>query len=231
MWAPRSEAAHTRGLFPALTANLNVRWCSLQLKIEVGNAIFRHDPRFKGRFLLVGGERAEESKPRERQSPVEENNATALTKGRDVTKWRAIHSWAEEEVWAIIKRWGIVPHPGYRLGFGRLSCMTCIFGDKNQWATIREGAPAFFARIAAAEAGTAMTIRAKKRQKNLQVFYEQITVGDFADQGCSFAPKGAEGRALWKLALAERYDEDVVTSPRRWQLPPGAFKKGGGPPT
>ncbi len=50
----------------------------------------------------------------------------------------------ERDVWALLKRYGIVPAPAYRLGWSRLSCIACIFGGADQWATLRHIAPTMF---------------------------------------------------------------------------------------
>ena len=57
---------------------------------------------------------------------------------------RAIHLAALDrvaEVWEIIKRYRVIPHPAYRLGWGRVSCWDCIFGTSNQWASLQAIAP------------------------------------------------------------------------------------------
>jgi 3'-phosphoadenosine 5'-phosphosulfate sulfotransferase (PAPS reductase)/FAD synthetase len=248
---------NTRGMFPAATANLKFRWCSSQLKIEVGRAIFRHDPRFaRGRFLYISGQRAEESISRAKQAPVEIDPTT--TQHRYVLRWKPVFTWDEAKVWDIIERWRVRPHPGYRLGFSRLSCMTCIFADANQWATVRHMAPAFFDRVSRREAMAPRAIKALKRQKTTggvietykalnkklgkmttrrrriggtkRVFYIDVPISEQADKGCSFLPKTPGTMALVKKALSVKYKEDLILGPREtWQLPLGAFKKQGGP--
>jgi 3'-phosphoadenosine 5'-phosphosulfate sulfotransferase (PAPS reductase)/FAD synthetase len=236
---------------------LKFRWCSSELKIEVGRKVFRHDPRFaRGRFLYISGERAEESDNRAKQLPVERDKVS--TQQRHVLRWRAVHDWDEQAVWDIIERWRVRPHPGYRLGFSRLSCMTCIFGNADQWATVRHMAPAFFDRVARREAQAPRAIKALKRQKTTggvikpyqawneklgkmtirrpriggitKVWYIDVPVTEQADQGCSFLPKTPGVEALVKKALSVKYKEDVILGRREvWRLPQGAFKKQGGP--
>ena len=127
-----------------------------------------------------------------------------------------------ERVWEIIKRHEIRPHPGYYLGWGRLSCMLCIFGDKDQWASARELDLKAFNRVAKYEKLFDMTI-----DRNL-------TVTEMADRGTSFLGKGDKGlayKAYKKVALSTSCPPEylMVRPGMPWILPAGAFKKAGGP--
>ena len=56
---------NTREKFPQVSANLQVRWCSSSLKIDVCNIAINNDPRFRGKkILIVTGERRQESTAR-----------------------------------------------------------------------------------------------------------------------------------------------------------------------
>ena len=202
----------TRRLFPQKTANLSTRWCSAYLKIDVAKKVFANDPAFKhGTFLLITGERREESPARAMYAEVERHSTT--TKNRRVDQWRSIIDWTETEVWAIIERHRIVAHPAYRIHFGRVSCMFCIFGDVDQWATLRDLDPERFEKIAQYEDEFGKTIDRK------------FSIRDLADKGTSQVPfMDEETKAL---ALSKTYDESVRTND--WQMPVGAFKKTGGP--
>lgn len=202
----------TRLKFPQVAASLSARWCSAYLKIDVGDKVFCNDPRFaEGTFLVVTGERGEESPNRARYAQIQEDRAAS--KRRRIFQWRPVLRWTEREVWSIIERWKILPHPGYRLGWGRLSCMTCIFGSPDQWAAVLQIAPAQFERIAALEVQFGRTIR------------RSDSVRAAAAKGTSFVPPGMEW--LVRIALSEDYTEEVVVTD--WQLPAGAFRKDGGP--
>lgn len=207
--------AGTRLKFPQVSANLSVRWCSSYLKIDVGRRVFSNDPRFhEGKYLFVTGERREESSARAKYAEIEEHASS--NSRRRVDQWRAVIDWKEKEVWAIIERHRIRPHPAYELGWGRVSCALCIFGDKNQWRSARELMPDRFARVSNYEKQFKVTIQ---REKSIE---------ELADQGESFLP---EDRGLWSLATKEDYPEDLVlVAPgEEWKLPAGAFKRGGGP--
>ncbi len=206
--------AGTRLKFPQVSADLSVRWCSPYLKIDVGRRVFSNDPRFEhGNFLLVTGERREESPARAKYKEIEEHPSTNLR--RRVEQWRSVINWKEADVWEIMKRHRIRPHPAYELGWGRVSCALCIFGDKDQWASSKELLPDRFARISSYEDRFGVTIR------------KGASIEQLADEGKSFVPAD---EALRRLALSEDYPLDqVLVSEGQWKMPAGAFKRGGGP--
>ena len=65
----------------------------------------------------------------------------------------------EAEVWKMLRRLGIVSTPAYRLGRSRLSCIACIFGNPDQWASMRHLAPDWFERIDTYEDGFGRSIQ------------------------------------------------------------------------
>ena len=148
----------TKLAFPPPVGSLQQRWCSSALKIEVGSKIVHNDPRLQqGTFCVVTGIRAEESAQRAKQDALEVESAMSRSvrpqdirgkqRKRTVWTWLAVHDWPEADVWKIMKKYGVNPHPAYHVGFGRVSCMTCIFADRDQWATIKELNPKRFNRI------------------------------------------------------------------------------------
>jgi 3'-phosphoadenosine 5'-phosphosulfate sulfotransferase (PAPS reductase)/FAD synthetase len=208
----------TRLKFPQVSPDLSVRWCSAYLKIDVLSALIRNEDRFlTGKTLVLTGERAEESAARAKYNefePDRTDNRDGPRVQRHVDRWRPVLHWSETEVWAIIKRHGIVPHPAYQLGWSRLSCMTCIFGSANQWATIRAIFPARFAAIAEREAQFGVTIK------------RSFTVHQTADCGTPYAAALANP-ALVKLAESETWEGPILTN--EWQMPAGAFGENAGP--
>jgi 3'-phosphoadenosine 5'-phosphosulfate sulfotransferase (PAPS reductase)/FAD synthetase len=142
----RPDDRGTRLRFPQTVADLSVRWCSAYLKIDVAKRIINNDPRLKtGIYCLVTGERAQESASRSNYAELEEHTNT---RAHLVYQWRPVHKWVEEDVWSILKRYRINPHPAYKLGFGRVSCMTCIFANPAQWATVHALNPKQLGRVA-----------------------------------------------------------------------------------
>lgn len=206
----------TRLQFPQVSAGLSVRWCSAYLKIDVCKRAINNDPRFdNARILLVTGERREESTARSKYEEVTKHPSN--NNKRRVDQWRAVIDWTESQVWDAFRRWRIIPHPAYRIGFSRVSCMTCIFANKDQWATIRYLSELRFRRIADCEKQFGKTIK------------KGLTVIQQADEGQVFA--AAKDQAMANLALSNRYPLGVVFTPdgQEWILPAGAFKSQGGP--
>lgn len=140
MGGERSKA-NTRRRFPQVSADLRVRWCSSSLKIEPGDRLLCNDTRFmNSRTLVVTGERAEESPGRARYSTFEPHRKDLRhnrSKARHIDHWRPVHAWSEERVWKTLERHRIHPHACYYAGINRASCMKCIFGNDQQWATIK----------------------------------------------------------------------------------------------
>ena len=84
----------TRGLFPQVTANLRLRWCSSVCKIDVMDALIRGQDRFgQGRTLVITGERAEESPNRARYAAFGRHRTHCAS--RHVDHWRPVHDWPE----------------------------------------------------------------------------------------------------------------------------------------
>ena len=206
----------TRRKFPQVSADLSVRWCSAYLKIDVCTRAINNDPDLKDKkILIVTGERREESINRSRYPEVETHRSS--NKRRTVHQWRVVIDWSEERVWNTVARYKINPHPCYHLGFGRCSCMSCIFGDKDQWASIRELDPKRFAEIFDYERKFGCTIK------------RNGSVADQADKGVVFE-QIVEQRDQVYRALHDAYpvDEVVVDD---WKLPAGAGRASacGGP--
>lgn len=205
----------TRRLFPQVTANLQTRWCSAYLKIDVAARVFCNDPAFKtGKFLIVTGERREESSARAQYAELEAHRATNKT--RRVDQWRAVIDWTEAEVWARIAEARIEVHPAYQLGWGRVSCRACIFGQKDQWASLKALAPDTFEEIAGYEAEFGKTIARSK------------SVREMAAEGTSHLPDNDE---LIATSGGTYYTASMARTPDgvAWEMPAGAFKSCGGP--
>lgn len=204
----------TRRRFPSLTSDLRTRWCSPVAKIDVMAAAIANQSRFIGqRILVITGERAQESAARSKYATLEphRNHSPGPRARRHVDHWRPIHGWTEEQVWAIMERHGIRPHPCYELGWGRASCLSCIFGSKNQWASIRLIAPERFAELAALEVEFGHTLR------------KGVTLHELADMGTPYDMDPD----IVRLALSDHYDVPIIMNP--WKLPKGAYGESAGP--
>lgn len=204
----------TRRRFPALAADLRTRWCSSIAKIDVMAAAIANQDRFRGsRILVVTGERAQESSARSRYATLEPHRSHAPGKiaRRHVDHWRPIHGWNEERVWDIMRRHSVAAHPCYHLGWGRASCQTCIFGSKDQWASIRLISPERFAMLEDLERDFGHTLR------------KGVTLGELADMGTPYEMD----QAMVEIALSATYDGPIIVDP--WILPKGAYGESAGP--
>lgn len=246
---PNGEVVHTGGKGdpktrlsmppkgPVQKGGRTWRWCSVVAKIDIGRSHLNNRVDLRGkRTLVVSGERAEESDAREHypmrefealwDSKAEKWKGRHGARSRYVERWRPIHRWCEIDVWATIYRWRIRPHPAYRLGFGRLSCMTCIFGSEEMWSTIRSIDPKRWGTFVKTEqkltkAGVGIaTIHydsKKKRGRPLPVF-----VGEAEPFRAVM-----EQPRLVGIALDHVWRESPIEDP--WKLPAGAFGEDAGP--
>lgn len=209
---------NTRRRFPQVSADLSVRWCSAYCKIDVARVAINNQDRFLGkRVLVITGERAQESTARARYKVFEPHRCDlrdGLKHRRHVDHARPIHGWGEQAVWDIISRHRVAPHPAYDAGFGRVSCMTCIFMSKDQAATILAHAPERMERIAAYEAEFGCTIQRG------QGILERARAGQ------RYPAASAE---RMRRCLTPAFDEPVILAEGEWQLPAGAFGESAGP--
>ncbi len=203
----------TRRLFPQVTADLSKRWCSPALKIDVASIAINNEPAFKcKRLLFLSGERRQESAARSRYAETERHRTH--TKSRHVDHWRMVIDWTEGQVWDIMREFGVMPHPAYRLSWGRVSCLACVFGQADQWASVRLIAPDLFDRIARYERDFGRTIHRGK------------SIADLANRGTPYPQ--CYDQELVALAMGRDYPADAILT-AKWTLPPGAFKHCAGP--
>jgi 3'-phosphoadenosine 5'-phosphosulfate sulfotransferase (PAPS reductase)/FAD synthetase len=208
---------NTRLKFPQVSADLSVRWCSAYLKIDVATAAISNQARFNNkRTLVITGERAEESVARSRYKVFEPDRADLRfgKKKRLVDHWRPVHKWTEKQVWDIIERHNVRPHPAYMLGWSRLSCMKCIFGSHNQWATIHEIDPEGLKKLADYEKQFGVTI------------HRRLSIYDRVFIGVPY-PDNLRGYGILKQALSRKFRWSIFVTP--WLLPSGAFGESAGP--
>ena len=197
---------NTRLKFPQVSGNLSVRWCSAYLKIGVCSKAIANQERFTGkRTLVLSGERAQESPQRAKYNQFEPDKTNCQK--RHVDRFRPVHQWTEQQVWEIIQRHKVNPHPAYHLGWGRLSCMSCIFGSANQWASIKTIAPEHFEAIATYEEQFNCTIQRSE------------SVRQMAARGIPYA--GTANLQTVGQALSTEFNQQVFIED--WKLPSGAY--------
>lgn len=210
--------AGTRMQFPQVSANLQTRWCSSYLKIDVMAIAIRNQDRFNSsRTLVVTGERAQESAHRATYAVFEPHRTDKRESdrlGRHVDHWRPVHDWLEQEVWAIIQEYRIRVHPAYYLGFSRVSCQMCIFGNRHIWATNNLIDPEGVERIAQYEERFGKTIHRKESVRDMVSRGKPMIQGSDQDL---------------QDAVAEVYTRPIFME--RWVLPAGAFTGGSCGPT
>jgi hypothetical protein len=203
----------TRRLFPQVTADLRQRWCSPSLKIDVAATAITNEPAFRGkRLLFLSGERRQESAARSRYAEMDRHRTH--TKSRHVDHWRVVIDWNEQQVWDILRDFRVMPHPAYHLSWGRVSCLACIFGGADQWASVRLIAPDVFDRITQYERDFGKTI------------HRGQSVVELADRGTPYPE--CHDRGLVALAMGRDYPAHLALTDS-WRLPPGAFRHCGGP--
>jgi 3'-phosphoadenosine 5'-phosphosulfate sulfotransferase (PAPS reductase)/FAD synthetase len=190
--------------FPAKVADLRTRWCSSALKIDVSRMALANQPRFLGKtIVMVTGERRTESTARSKYQQTQ--YYCQPNTRRTVYQHRPVINWSTTQIWQAIAKYRIAPHPAYLLGWGRTSCLGCIFGSANQWATIRRDFPDQFKAISDLEIELGHTIDNKK------------SIIQMADMGTPYPHNPIA------IALA---NSNIWNSPiflDNWQLPPGAF--------
>jgi 3'-phosphoadenosine 5'-phosphosulfate sulfotransferase (PAPS reductase)/FAD synthetase len=207
---------NTRRRFPAVSADLNVRWCSWIAKISVMLKGINHSERYRDSNLVIcTGERRLESTARSNYREMELYRGASNT--RRAIQWRPIIDKSEEQVWGIIKEERVQPHPCYELGWNRCSCQLCIFSDADTWASLQEIVPKKVKRISEIEQDLQFTLYAdKEKGRNVMKDVYKARV----ERGTSFVEEGARKRWLDE-ALGE-FESPVIVD--KWHLPAGAFK-------
>ncbi len=154
-----------RRRFPALTADLRIRWCSGFLKIDVARTLLaRSVAEGSKKILVISGERAAESAPRARYHRGQDTEGSSGR--RQIHQLRLVYDHSDAEVWDELrlafpgKNYGIQPHPAYELGWSRCSCAGCIFSSGEDLARLRQALPRQFARLAEAERELAASLEA-----------------------------------------------------------------------
>lgn len=216
----RRSKPSTRLKFPQVSANLQTRWCSSALKIDVGRRALNNQDRLLNlKTLVLSGERREESPNRARYNQFEIHSSDCRNgrKGRYVDSWRPVLHWEEERVWDALKRHGVIAPVPYRLGWGRSSCMKCIFNGPDIWATLNEYYPGSLEQIADYEKKFDTTINRNK-----------IPILDVAAKG---NPMLIDDRDAFEQSLKKEYTLPIIDKASSWKLPKGAFDRSGCGPT
>lgn len=185
-------------------------WCSGALKTQVQSSVTANLEKAKAniKILVVSGERRGESNCRSKLNEMELHRTFAYKKARRlVHQWRPVIDHSERDIWEIIKRHKVTPHPCYRAGWNRCSCMMCIFSLPKHWAGIREIFPEEVEAVKHDEEILGFTLDNKK---DLETY-----IGDA--ESCVYWDQEAIEEIKTGFFPGERvYTED-------WKFPAGAF--------
>ena len=198
----------TRRKFPQVSMNLQTRWC-IYLKISALDSWIKNDPQFLfGKTLIITGERAEESSGRAKYKtfePHRSDNRFGVRVKRHVDHWRPVHAWPKTKVWETIQRYRIQPFVAYFLGWPRSSCIACIFGRGDQWASVKIVVPQQFAKISKYETEFGVTIH---RTQSVEALAAQGTPYDMDP--------------FWlEVARSKEWTLPIIVDD--WKMPIGAF--------
>lgn len=205
--------------FPAKSGDLSRRWCSAYLKISVADTVIYHleKTRSDAKILIVSGERRGESAGRSRYNEIELHRKHATAKAhRLVHQWRAVIDYSLRDVWEVLKRHKVTAHPAYTCGWGRCSCMCCIFSLPCHWAGIRELFPEIYEAFRQDEIRLNFTLDNKK------------ALDEFVGDAKSCVYRG-DPKALTQLVTGQFSRTDLYQS-GEWKFPAGAFKGTNGGP-
>lgn len=160
------------------------------------------------KILIVSGERRGESAGRSKYNEMEIHRTNAETKAhRIVHQWRCCIDYSEKDVWELLKRHHINPHPCYRIGWNRCSCMMCIFSTPRLFAGVKELFPDDYAALRNDEEVLGFTLDNKK---NLEF------IGDTQSCVC-----WKDKAAIHSILTGEFNTDDIYTND--WNYPVGAF--------
>lgn len=205
------ELGGKRHKFPAKGGTHSGRWCSGNLKAAVQDSVTANleETKHDKKILIVSGERRGESAGRSKYNEMEIHRTNATAKAhRVVHQWRCCIDYSEKDVWELLKRHHINPHPCYRIGWNRCSCMMCIFSTPRLFAGVKELFPDDYASLRHDEEVLGFTLDNKK---NLDEF-----IGDTPSCVC-----WSDKKAIHSILTGEFGTEDIYTE--NWNYPVGAF--------
>jgi 3'-phosphoadenosine 5'-phosphosulfate sulfotransferase (PAPS reductase)/FAD synthetase len=163
---PFLDLCMLKGRFPGA----KTRFCTERLKLE---------PMWEIKAPLIDqgvpivewiGERAEESKARERKPVLERIRHERASQ----VLYRPIHGLKHREVFEISKRHGLKPNPLYLMGMGRVGCWPCIMEKKQGVRIIAERTPDQIDRLARWEA----LVRLVSRRGDATFFCAKMIPGE-----------------------------------------------------
>ena len=200
-----------RHKFPAKGGTHQGRWCSGNLKAAVQDSVTSNleNTRSDKKILIVSGERRGESAGRAKYNEMEIHRTNAEAKAhRTVHQWRCCIDYTEKDVWELLKRHKVNPHPCYRIGWNRCSCMTCIFSTPRLFAGIKELFPEEWEALKQDERILGFTLDNKTDLESFVGCTPSCVVRD-------------DKQALNSILTGQFIEDDVFVDD--WKYPVGAF--------
>lgn len=211
------ELIGKRMKFPSKSSPQSGRWCSGALKMQVQGSVTANLEKTKAnaKILVVSGERRGESACRSKLNEMELHRTHAFKRAhRIVHQWRPVIDHSERDIWEIIERHKVNPHPCYRVGWNRCSCMMCIFSLPKHWAGIRELFPEEVEKVREDERILGFTLDNKK---DLETYIGSA-------ESCVY-----HDRQAMEWILTGNYPDDEIYTDS-WQIPAGAYHGAEGGP-
>ena len=219
-------ALNTGGRFPSVSADLQSRWCSSEVKIDVASTILANDPRLQGtaeepvEIIFCTGERHDESTKRATYEELQVYKRGRFTQKRKVLAWRPIIEYKESDVWELLQKWNIQPHPCYFIGWSRCSCQLCIFNGPDYWQTALIISTQKVIRIRELEIETAsFEVNAGKEH----TLYNKKDIFDKCSEGTAVVDTEDDKMKFWIRQATEKFTMPIFVE-GEWILPIGAFK-------
>ena len=214
------EISDIRHKFPAKSGCHQGRWCSGSLKASVQDSVTSHVENIScnSKILIVSGERRGESAGRAKYNEMEIHRTNALAKAKRLVHWwRPVIDYSERDIWEVLKRNNVNPHPCYRAGWNRCSCMMCIFSLPKHWAGIRELFPRHYEEVCQDERILGFTLDNTK------------TLDEYVGNAESCLNTEDE-EAIYQLKTGKFRPDEIFIPVGEWAFPVGAFGGSDGGP-
>jgi 3'-phosphoadenosine 5'-phosphosulfate sulfotransferase (PAPS reductase)/FAD synthetase len=207
-----------RHKFPAKGGTHQGRWCSGSLKASVQDSVTCNIEAIKtnSKILVISGERRGESAGRSKYNEMEIHRTNALKKAKRLVHWwRPVIDYSEKDIWEVLKRNKCNPHPCYRAGWNRCSCMMCIFSLPKHWQGIKELFPDCYEEVCNDEKVLGFTLDNKK------------TMEEYVD-GAESCLDTSDAEAIRQIKTGEFRSDEIFID--KWNYPVGAFNGSDGGP-
>ena len=122
------------------------------------------------RILNTLGIRAQESESRAKMDGFEREDQTS---GKVVDRWYPIKQWPEERVWNVIRDSGVPYHKAYQLGMRRLSCVFCVFAQREDLMVAAKHNPSLFRTYLKLEQKVGASFKANESLESIRAEIEK----------------------------------------------------------